>query len=103
MLNELLGARNLVPGMNVDRIDVDAGLRELSDCGYTEAETRAVIAYALNRWSRGEEDAAQRGAIDRAFHGVDLTVWLRVLAAARAGADKAPNEQRSGESEGGTP
>ena len=45
-----------------------------------------VIEYALMRWARGEEDQAQKGAIDRAFHGIHLTCWLRVLAAAMAGA-----------------
>jgi hypothetical protein len=47
--------------------------------------------HTLNRWARGEEDAAQRGAIDLGFHGIDMTSWLRVLAAAMAGADMAPN------------
>ena len=76
-----------VAGYNVDRIDVAAGLRELKACGYTEAETVMVIEYALMRWARGEEEAAQRGAIDRSFHGINLTCWVRVLAAARAHAE----------------
>jgi len=46
-----------------------------------------VIEHALMRWARGEEEAAQRGAIDRSFHGVSPTCWLRILAAARAGAE----------------
>jgi len=75
-----------IPGYNVDRIDVAAGLRELKACGYIELETVMVIKYALMRWARGEEEQAQRGAIDRAFHGINLTSWLRVLAAAMAGA-----------------
>jgi hypothetical protein len=73
-----------VDGYNVDRIDVKAGLNELTACGYDEPETIMVIEYALMRWARGEEQDAQRGAIDRAFHGINLTCWLRVLAAARA-------------------
>ena len=77
-----------VPGHNVDRIDVAAGLRELKACGYEEAETVMVIEYALMRWARGEEEAAQRGAIDRSFHGISLTCWIRVLAAARAHAEE---------------
>lgn len=44
--------------------------------------TVEVITYALQRWARGEEDQAQRGAIDRSFHGIDLTSWTRVLSAA---------------------
>lgn len=77
---------NLIPGVNVDRIDVAAGMRELVACGYpaTEVERHYVIAHALQRWARGEEEQAQRGAIDKSFHGINLTSWLRVLAAARA-------------------
>jgi hypothetical protein len=78
----------LSPGDNVDRIDIAAGLRELAACGYDDsAKTRLVIEYALQRWARGEEEAALRGAIDRTFHGIDLTSWVRVLAAARAAAE----------------
>lgn len=76
-----------IPGYNVDRIDVAAGLRELKECGYSEAETTMVIEYALMRWARGEEEAAQRGAIDRSFHGISMTCWIRVLAAAMASAE----------------
>lgn len=76
-----------VPGYNVDRIDVAAGLRELKACGYDEPKTVMVIEYALMRWARGEEESAQRGAIDRSFHGISLTCWLRVVAAARAHAE----------------
>lgn len=75
------------PGYNVDRVDMAAGLRELTACGYDAPETTMVIEYALMRWSRGEEEAAQRGAIDRDFHGISLTCWLRVLAAARSAAE----------------
>jgi len=79
--------QGLIPGHNVDRIDIQAGLRELAACGYDDSiKTRMVIEYALARWARGEEEAAQRGAIDRSFHGIDLTSWTRVLAAAMAGA-----------------
>ncbi len=80
----------LVPGFNVDRIDVGAGMRELSACGYGPecVETRIVIDYALRRWARGEEEAAQRAAIDKSFHGIWLICWVRVLAAARAAAEQ---------------
>lgn len=75
-----------IPGYNVDRINMAAGLRELRTCGYEEPETVMVIEYALARWARGEEEQAQRGALDRSFHGINLTSWLRVLAAAMANA-----------------
>jgi hypothetical protein len=79
----------LTPGVNVDRIDVAAGLAELAKItGVSQTtETRMVIEYALMRWARGEEDAAQRGAIDHSFNGIDYGSWLRVLAAARAGGE----------------
>ena len=77
--------QGLAPGLNVDRIDVAAGLRELVACGYDDSiKTRMVIEYALQRWARGEEEAAQKAAIDRTFHGIDLTSWCRVLAVSKA-------------------
>ena len=78
-----------VPGYNVDRVDVAAGLRELAACGYDEPHTIMVIQHALMLWARGEVKQAQRGAIDRSFHGINLTCWLRVIAAARASAEAA--------------
>lgn len=84
----------LIIGVNVDCIDIAAGMRELAACGYptTEVERHMVIQYALQRWARGEEEAAQRVAIDKSFHGIDITCWLRVLSAAMASAQK--DEQR---------
>lgn len=76
----------LVPGVNVDPIDIAAGLAELDAIGYDHKYTREVILYALQRWQRGEEEAAERGAIDRSFYGIDFGSWRRVLAAAMAGA-----------------
>jgi hypothetical protein len=84
-----------VPGYNVDRISVASGLRELKACGYADPKTAMVIEYALMRWARGEEKAAQRGAIDRSFHGINLTCWLRVLAAAIAHAGDNALDPRS--------
>lgn len=75
----------LKTGVNVDGICIESGLKELADCGYDSPETKMVIEYALARWARGEEEPAQRGAIDKAFHGIPLTCWYRVLAGARAG------------------
>ena len=73
-----------IPGHNVDAIDVVAGLDELDKMGGSTPETLAVITYALQRHARGEEAAARRSATDKTFHGIDLTGWYRVLAAARA-------------------
>lgn len=75
---------DLKPGYNTDRIDVAAGMQALRDCGYDDPYTEMVIEHALMRWARGEEEAAQRGAIDQSFHGIAPTCWIRVLATARA-------------------
>lgn len=87
---------SLTPGFNVDKIDVGAGLLELVRCGYptTEVERHYVIEHALMRWARGEEEAAQRGAIDQSFYGINLTSWIRVLAAARAATGETPPVMR---------
>jgi hypothetical protein len=79
---------SLVPGVNLDSLDIEAGMRELVAAGYpaTEGERHMVIHYALQRWARGEEHAAERGAIDQSFYGIDLTSWRRVLARAMAAA-----------------
>lgn len=81
-LNNMNRPARRVPGYNVDKVNVAAGLRELAACGYDDPKTIMVIEYALMRWARGEEVEAKRGAIDRAFHGINFTCWLRVLAAA---------------------
>jgi hypothetical protein len=74
----------LVTGHNVDAVDISAGMRELAACGYHEPEIKMVIEHALMRWARGEEAQAERGAIDKNFHGIALTCWRRVIAAAIA-------------------
>lgn len=85
----------LIPGRNVDRLDIGAGLLELTECGYNDHETNMIIEYALIRWMRGEEDAAERGAVDHNFFGVSITVWRRVLSAAMAAA-QVPNVKLRG-------
>lgn len=74
---------NLNPS-NTDQLNIPAGMAELESCGYLDPQTQTVIQYALMRWMRGEEEAAQRAALDTTFHGIELTVWYRVLAAAKA-------------------
>lgn len=87
----------LITGVNVDPINVAAGMKELVACGYPETEINrhCVIEHALMRWARGEEHQAQRGAIDASFHGIDLTSWHRVLSAAMAYAAIATGETKS--------
>lgn len=85
----------LKPGLNLDRVDIAAGVRELIASGYpeTEVERHMVIQYALQRWARGEEVAAERGAIDQGFYGIPLTCWRRVLATAIAAAPPASGQE----------
>lgn len=75
-----------IPGYNVDALNISAGMTMLDNLGYTDTETRMVIEYALQRHTRGEEEQAQRSAIDTTFHGIPLTQWYMVLSAAMAGA-----------------
>lgn len=77
----------LTPGVNVDRVDVAAGLRLGRAFGYDDGESQMVLEYALMRHRRGEEDGAQRTALSG---GIDLTSWYAVLAAALAAAEPAP-------------
>lgn len=73
----------LVPGYNVDRVNVAAGIRLAKQFGYTSAEHLWVIDYALVRWARAEEDGAERTALSG---GIDFTSWRCILAAGLAGA-----------------
>lgn len=84
----------LTPGVNVDRIDIAAGLRSLEQCGWSPTEdprTFILIEFCLMRWQRGEEAQAQAQAIgqhepDAELRAatIDLTSWLRVISAAQA-------------------
>lgn len=76
----------LVHGKNLDKLNIAAGMEMLAQTGYDDERTKMVIEYALQRWARGEEGAAERGAIDSKWHGIDFTSWRMVLAAAMAGA-----------------
>ena len=71
----------LVPGVNVDPVDIAAGLAEAKIIGYDSAQDEMVVVYALQRWQRGEEAGAEKTALG---HGVDFTSWRRILAAAVA-------------------
>lgn len=72
------------PGVNVDPIDREAGIAMLVRMGYDDPRTIQVIDYCLWRWGHGEEDQAERNAIDKSFYGIDYTTWRAVLAAAIA-------------------
>jgi hypothetical protein len=73
------------PGVNVDKVDVEAGLQMASDLAYTDPHERMLISYALQRWARGEEEWAERMVLE----GIDgwkvsFLNWRMILAAAIA-------------------
>jgi hypothetical protein len=71
----------LVPGYNVDIVNVAAGIDQAIQFEYDDLESLMVIEYALMRHARGEEDGAERTALSG---GIDLTTWRVILAAAIA-------------------
>ncbi len=61
MTTRTFDGRPLTPGLNVDPVDLDAGLRQADALGYLRGdEDGAVVVYALQRWGRGEEDGAEK-------------------------------------------
>lgn len=76
----------LIPGWNVDRVDISAGVREAAACGFGDPQGVMVATYALQRWARGEEDGAQRTWLAEYPH--DLTAFTRIIAAACAAGAK---------------
>lgn len=73
----------LVPGRNVDKVDVPAGMAKAGELGYHLATELMVIEYALMRWKRGEEAGAEQTIIS---YEIDYTAWRVILAAAVAAA-----------------
>jgi hypothetical protein len=69
-------------GVNLDPIDVAAGLQQANSIGYGDGESQMVLHYALQRWARGEEEAAERMVVKA--YKTDLTSWRMILAAAMA-------------------
>lgn len=74
----------LIPGVNVDKINVAAGIDAGTELGYDSATDEMVVQYALLRWARGEEEGAD--ATWRSHFPHDFTSWRVILAAARAAA-----------------
>ena len=76
--------RPLTPGVNVDRVDVAAGLACARDIGYGDPQSQMVAEYALVRHARGEEDGAQRTIRGH----ISLTSWYVILAHAITAAER---------------
>ncbi|MCW2785210.1 MAG: hypothetical protein JWP74_1727 [Marmoricola sp.] len=73
----------LTPGVNVDSIDYEAGLRMAAHLGYDDPQAQTVATYALQRHARGEEDGAFQTWLS--YYPRDLTSWYAVLACAGGG------------------
>jgi len=84
MTRDTFTGEPLEPGVNVDKINVRAGLSEATTIGYGSFEEQTVVEYALWRWARGEEEGAIKSFLSG---GIDLTSAYRILAAARAVAE----------------
>lgn len=83
------------PGKNVDPVDVAAGIAKLNESGYNDKLTTMVVEHSLVLWARGEEESAEKKAIDKNFHGIDLTTWKMVLATAVAAGTKKLEDQKA--------
>jgi hypothetical protein len=77
-----LMGEELIPGRNVDVVNVAAGLDFAVELGYESAEDEMVTQYSLNLWARGEEDRADRNWVH--YHPHDLTQWRMIIATAVA-------------------
>jgi hypothetical protein len=75
----------LVPGYNVDKVNIAAGLALAARFGYDSAEHQMVVTYALQRQVRGEEAGAERTALSG---GIDLTSWYAIKAEAIVAANE---------------
>ena len=80
------GGAELIPGHNLDRVDVAAGMLMAAFVGFKDAQSQMVVEYALVRHARGEEKEAQATALSGGIH---LTGWYMILARAITAADAA--------------
>jgi len=101
--------RRLTPGVNVDPINLESGLKMaerigfLRDVGFPrDSNDTMVVHYALQRHARGEEEGAERTWLGH-FGPRSLTGWRMVLAAAVAGAPARPRLFLRYANEGRTP
>lgn len=75
--------QQLTPGVNVDPVDLVAGLRQAAQLGYSGPTQRLEIEYNLMRWARGEEGPADH-SMSASLSGISYTDWRAILAAAIA-------------------
>jgi len=78
--NRDINGAKLVAGVNVDAVDIAAGLAEAKQIGYGDPTAQMVVQYALQRHARGEESGAQSTWLHQFPR--DLTSWYAILATA---------------------
>lgn len=71
----------LQPGVNVDPVDIAAGLAKLHELGYVGTLCDMEADYALRRWARGEEGLADH-SMAHSLSGISYTDWRVILSAA---------------------
>ena len=87
MADRTFDGRPLTPGVNVDKLDLEAGMAMASKQGFiNDGNDRMVVEYALQRHARGEEEGAERTWMSH-FGKHNLEGWRMTLAAAMAGAE----------------
>ncbi|ROR75996.1 hypothetical protein SAMN06295974_3858 [Plantibacter flavus] len=70
----------LKTGVNVDPVNVNAGLRMAATLGYSDSQAQMVAEHSLLRWKRGEEESGEKLWLSE--YPRDLTSWKAILAAA---------------------
>ena len=70
----------LKTGVNVDAVDIAAGIAQAKAIGYYSGEELMVVEYALRRHARGEEDGAVRTWVS--YYPNNLAAWYMILAVA---------------------
>lgn len=92
MTGRTFDGRPLTSGVNVDALDIEAGVAKATELKYiVNGNDRMAVTYALQRHARGEEDGAEKTWLGH-FGPSNFTGWRMVLAAAMAGAAPKPPE-----------
>jgi hypothetical protein len=80
----------LVPGRNVDRLNIAAGLDFAAFAlDYDSLEDEMITELSLTLWARGEEELADKNWVY--YHPHELTSWRMILAHAIATAATNPD------------
>lgn len=83
MAGRAMDGSPLTPGVNVDAMDIAAGLARMRVLGYEHPNHAMEVEYNLMRWARGEEEEADR-SMSKSLSGVRYTDWRVILAVAIA-------------------